>query len=105
MQLLDAVKARYPGVPVIFVTGTGSDETGVEALKRGAADYVIKTTTHIQRLPQTIHSVLERHATAPVCELGVRASLEPFRRLTLCAFADVVIDGAPLDSRSGIPGA
>ncbi len=62
LQLLDAVNALYPGVPVIIVTGTGSEETGVEALKRGAADYVIKTTTHIQRLPQTIHSVIERRS-------------------------------------------
>lgn len=62
LQVLDAVKTLYPGVPVIIVTGTGSEETGVEALKRGAADYVIKTTTHIQRLPQTIHSVLERRS-------------------------------------------
>ena len=60
--MLDAVTQPDPGVPVIIVTGTGSEETGVEALKRGAADYVIKTTTHIQRLPQTIHSVIERRS-------------------------------------------
>jgi ActR/RegA family two-component response regulator len=30
-------------VPVVIVTGTGSEETGVEAMKLGAADYVIKT--------------------------------------------------------------
>ena len=62
LQVLDAVTQLYPGVPVIIVTGTGSEETGVEALKRGAADYVIKTTTHIQRLPQTIQSVIERRS-------------------------------------------
>lgn len=29
-------------------------------MKRGAADYVIKTPRHIQRLPHTIHAVLKR---------------------------------------------
>ncbi|MBI5715264.1 MAG: PAS domain S-box protein, partial [Chloroflexi bacterium] len=47
-------------MPVVIVTGTGSEEIAVEALKRGAADYVIKTPKHIRRLPQTIHTALEK---------------------------------------------
>ena len=61
LQVLDAVKAKDPGLPVLIVTGTGSEEIAVEAMKRGAADYVIKTPQHIQRLPLTIQSVLTRH--------------------------------------------
>jgi diguanylate cyclase (GGDEF)-like protein/PAS domain S-box-containing protein len=60
LQVIDAVRARWPQVPVVIVTGTGSEEIGVEAMKRGAADYVIKTPRHIQRLPQTIAVVLEK---------------------------------------------
>ena len=60
LQVLDAVRARHPRLPVVIVTGTGSEETGVEAMKRGAADYVIKTARHIQRLPQTILIALEK---------------------------------------------
>jgi len=60
LQVLDAVHATNPRVPVIIVTGTGSEETAVEALKRGAADYVIKTPQHIRRLPKVIHAVLEK---------------------------------------------
>ncbi len=59
LQVIDAVRAVDPQLPVVIVTGTGSEETGVEAMKRGAADYVIKTPRHIQRLPQTIAVVLE----------------------------------------------
>src|SRR6185503_20115730 len=47
-------------IPVVIVTGTGSEEVAVEAMKRGAADYVIKTPKHIQRLPITIHAVFEK---------------------------------------------
>jgi two-component system, cell cycle sensor histidine kinase and response regulator CckA len=60
LQVLDAVRASAPHVPVVIVTGTGSEEVAVEAMKRGAADYVIKTLKHIQRLPQTIYAVLEK---------------------------------------------
>ncbi len=60
LQVIDAVKGRYPGTPVVIVTGTGSEEIAVKAMKRGAADYVIKTPQHIRRLPQTIRCAIER---------------------------------------------
>ncbi|MGH8086628.1 MAG: PAS domain-containing protein [Stenotrophomonas sp.] len=41
-----------PGVPFIFVSGTLSEELDVEALKRGARDYVVKA--RLQRLPDAI---------------------------------------------------
>src|SRR6185503_19955644 len=60
LQVLEAVHARDARIPVVIVTGTGSEEVAVEAMKRGAADYVIKTPKHIQRLPITIHAVFEK---------------------------------------------
>ena len=60
LQVLDAVGWMKPNLPVIIVTGTGSEEIAVEALKRGAADYVIKTPRHIRRLPLVIHAALEK---------------------------------------------
>ena len=64
LQVLDAVRAKSPRVPVIIVTGTGSEEVAAEAMKRGAADYVIKTARHMQRLPMTIHAALEKNRLA-----------------------------------------
>ena len=58
LQVLEIVQIYAPTTPVILVTGTGSEEIAVEAMKRGAADYVIKTASHITRLPNTIHTVL-----------------------------------------------
>ena len=60
LQVLEAVHAKDKQIPVVIVTGTGSEEVAVEAMKRGAADYVIKTPKHIQRLPITIYAVLEK---------------------------------------------
>jgi putative two-component system response regulator len=58
LQVLEAVQALPAPPPVVIVTGTGSEEVAVEAMKRGAADYVIKTPRHMQRLPVTIHAAL-----------------------------------------------
>ena len=59
MDVIDAVKEKKPDIPIIVLTGTGSEEIAIEALKRGAADYVIKSPKHIARLSHTIISVLE----------------------------------------------
>jgi two-component system cell cycle sensor histidine kinase/response regulator CckA len=64
LQVLETVRATDPNLPVIIVTGTGSEEVAAEAIKRGAIDYVIKTPKHIQRLPYTIHAVLEKKRLA-----------------------------------------
>jgi PAS domain S-box-containing protein len=58
LQVLDVVHARDTRLPVVIVTGSGSVEIAIEAMKRGAADYVTKTPQHIQHLPHTIHAVL-----------------------------------------------
>ncbi|MEW5870026.1 MAG: PAS domain S-box protein [Chloroflexota bacterium] len=60
LQVLEVVHGHDPDLPVIIVTGTGSEEIAVQALKRGVAEYVIKTPSHIRRLPRTIHTVLEK---------------------------------------------
>lgn len=58
LHVLEAVQKRLPGTPVIIVTGTGSEEIAAEAIKRGAADYVIKSPQYIRRLPHTIETAL-----------------------------------------------
>src|SRR5262245_16077644 len=60
LQVMSVVHAKNPSIPVVIVTGTGSEEVAVEAMKRGAADYVIKTPQHIQRLPRTIRAAIEK---------------------------------------------
>jgi DNA-binding NtrC family response regulator len=42
MELLRRIKEEYPGTEVIVLTGHGTVETAVEAMKIGAYDYVIK---------------------------------------------------------------
>ncbi|MBK7864470.1 MAG: sigma-54-dependent Fis family transcriptional regulator [Archangiaceae bacterium] len=42
MQLLEQVTARWPDLPVILITAHGSVPLAVEAIKKGAADFVLK---------------------------------------------------------------
>lgn len=60
LQVLDTVKQRHPNLPVVIVTGTGSEEVAAEAIKRGAADYVIKSPKRLRRLPHIILQALEQ---------------------------------------------
>ena len=59
LQVLQIVKEKEPDLPVIIVTGTGSEEIAIQAMKMGAADYVIKSVKHIKGLVPTIKSVLK----------------------------------------------
>jgi two-component system response regulator HydG len=42
VELLQTVKLRHPGIDVIIMTGYGSIQTAVEAMKLGAVDYITK---------------------------------------------------------------
>jgi CheY-like chemotaxis protein len=42
LALLDEIKARYPDLPVVMISGHGNIETAVSAIKRGAYDFIEK---------------------------------------------------------------
>jgi CheY-like chemotaxis protein/anti-sigma regulatory factor (Ser/Thr protein kinase) len=58
LQLVGAVRALNPSLPLVLMTGHGSEEIAVRALQRGAASYVPKRAL-AQRLTETIRSVLD----------------------------------------------
>jgi PAS domain S-box-containing protein len=84
LQVLEAVHAKDPTLPVVIVTGTGSEEIAVTAMKSGAADYVIKKPHHIRRLPLTVRAVLEKKQLdeeRKQAELQTRRSEERLSRI------------------------
>jgi DNA-binding NtrC family response regulator len=42
LEALDTIRARYPDLPVIMLTGYGSTRDGIEGMRRGAFDYLVK---------------------------------------------------------------
>jgi len=55
LNLVRAIRNEHPQVPVIVMTGHGSEDVAMKALRVGATDYVPK-----QRLAQDLHAVLSR---------------------------------------------
>jgi DNA-binding NtrC family response regulator len=58
IELLAGAKAKWPELPVIMVTGFGSIQTAVEAMRLGAADYLTKPSNN-QELVIKIRRALE----------------------------------------------
>lgn len=42
METLKRIKASHPDIPVILLTGRGSTKEGIEGMKQGAFDYMMK---------------------------------------------------------------
>ena len=101
LQVLDAVQENLPGTPVIIVTGTGSEEVAAEAIKRGAADYVIKSPSHIRRLPHIIKSALDQQRLRNDRQRAQQDLQESERRFQLL-FEEAPIGYQSLDSNRRI---
>ena len=42
IELLDSIKKSHPNMPVIIISGHGTVETAVSAIRKGAYDYIVK---------------------------------------------------------------
>ncbi len=83
LELVAAIRLRFPSIPVVLMTAHGSEEIALEALKRGASSYVPKRELAAE-LADTVASILEltteasRTSTFDPVELGeVRFVLAP----------------------------
>ncbi len=88
LELVSAVRERYPTIPVILMTAAGNEEIAVKALRSGAASYVPKRVLAQQLVDVTaqVFATLEEQSdelrlTASLSELGY--VLENDSRLTV----------------------
>jgi PAS domain S-box-containing protein len=58
LQIIDVVRAYAPDIPVVILTGAGSEELAVAAMKRGVNDYIVKSPQRIQNLPAILQTVI-----------------------------------------------
>ena len=54
LQLLTQIRAEKPDTPIILITGVGSEQIAVEAMKSGATDYIAKTGDYGATIPRVI---------------------------------------------------
>ena len=72
IELVQTVREQFPEIPIVLMTGQGSEQLAVAALKNGAASYVPK-------------SALQRDLTATVMNvLSVARTDEDHERMMLC---------------------
>jgi signal transduction histidine kinase len=60
LEVLSELQSRHIEAPVVFVTSQSDRTTVLEAMKRGAQDFVTKSEFGHARLVQSVHSALER---------------------------------------------
>jgi putative two-component system response regulator len=59
LDFLDAVRELEPAVPVLMLTGEETQSAAVEAYRRGATDYVVKSNGFVGSLTDRVRTVLE----------------------------------------------
>src|SRR5262249_20368861 len=58
LEIFRQIQTEDPKRPVIFITATGPTETAIEAMKRGAFDYLVKPVD-LEQLSQLIERAFE----------------------------------------------
>ncbi len=61
LEFLEKTHAARPGLPVVMMTAFGSVETAVEAMKKGAADFLVKPFS-LDHLTAVVEKALEMQA-------------------------------------------
>jgi PAS domain S-box-containing protein len=79
LATLDRANGIAPHLPIIVLTGLDDESLGVEAVRKGAQDYLVKGQTSPRRFLQTIHHSMERkrlEKALRASELQLRAIFE-----------------------------
>jgi len=58
MQVLDALRATDPTMPIVMLTGQGSEEMAIEAFRHGASDYVVKGGGYLDALESRVRGLV-----------------------------------------------
>jgi putative two-component system response regulator len=58
MQVLDALRADDPTMPIVMLTGQGSEEMAIEAFRHGASDYVVKGRGYLEALASRVRGLV-----------------------------------------------
>ena len=65
LELVQAVRTRFPSVPVVLMTAHGSEEVAAQALQQGAASYIPK-----RKVAREVVATLEKIIGAATAERG-----------------------------------
>ena len=58
LQVLDTLRAYDPMLPIVMLTGQGSEESAIEAFRHGASDYVVKSNGYLDALATRVRGLV-----------------------------------------------
>lgn len=61
LETLMRIKSREPPVPVVVLTGLEDEQTGIEAVRNGAQDYLVKGHVNAHLLSRALRYAIERY--------------------------------------------
>jgi PAS domain S-box-containing protein len=99
LNVLASVRARWPDLPAVMFTGTGSEEAAVDAMRAGVVDYVLKEPRYYPRLRASVKRALQWHDHDRVHFDGEASYKELFDTLPIALFK-CASDGRILEANS-----
>ena len=102
LECIHLLTAAAPTVPIVVVTGSKDEETGLSALRAGAQDYIIKDHAKGALLPRALRYAIERkQAEQRMIELAQQDALTGLaNRVQFRAFLDKAVARAERQDRS-----
>lgn len=101
LETFNKVASEAAEFPVVIVTGMDDDQTAVEAVRRGAQDYLVKGRIDAKSLPMSLRYAVERHRTAR--QKGRAALMDPvtglYNREGFQVFAEQHLKSARRENR------
>ncbi len=85
MDALSLFREEVRDVPFILVTGALGDQTAVECIKQGAADYILKD--RLERLPIAIHRAIEEKSLRKARQIAEQSLAESEAKFRMMADA------------------
>jgi PAS domain S-box-containing protein len=98
-RVLEASKARRPDTPFLIVSGTIQDEVGVELMKLGADDYLLKD--RLERLGAAVERSLERARARRQARAVESRYRNLFERLPVGVYR-AMLDGHVIDANPAL---
>ena len=108
IEVLKRIRAKYPFVPVVMLTGQGNETIAVAAMKEGAQDYITKSTITPEALARivrvaVIHSTMQRriHEQHTSLEIFTHALAHDLREPTntVRSFVELILKHEPLTEK------
>ncbi len=61
IEVLESIRNLKPELPILMVTGQGNERLAVQAMKKGANDYFIKSPGYLTTLPVTVSRLFKEN--------------------------------------------